>query len=250
MLRNSIRALVLVLLLAGVANAHGTKNKELISPTDLASAIGTFHILDVRSAEDFTQGHVPGALSLPISEISDNRLKSLGLEAASQIVLYGVSESSPKKAKLLLDILGYSQIRILAGGYTHWVEDGQTIVKGAPPRPPGTTTTSLATNLEILPESYDFGVIGKSDGVVSTVFIVRNISDKELSITEITTSCGCTTAEMDEELIPPGKERSLTVYFDPNFHKEPEGKFSRTVFLQTSNSQEILANIEVEINNE
>ena len=69
----------------------------------------------------------------------------------------------------------------------------------------------------------------------------------EISINEITTSCGCTSAKIDEKIIQPGQERKLTVSFDPNFHKEPEGKFSRTVFLQTSLGTETQAKIEIEI---
>jgi hypothetical protein len=39
----------------------------------------------------------------------------------------------------------------------------------------------------------------------------------------------------------------LEVEFDPNFHKEPSGRFSRTVFLQTSEGIELPTKIYVQI---
>ena len=71
---------------------------------------------------------------------------------------------------------------------------------------------------------YDFGEIFKKDGIVSADFIIG----------EITTSCGCTSAKTDKTEIPPQKNAVLTVYFDPNFHKEPESRFSRSIFVPTN----------------
>lgn len=81
---------------------------------------------------------------------------------------------------------------------------------------------------------YDFGLISKSDGIVFTNFVVKNTGESNLIIKKITTSCGCTTAEISKKIILPGGAAILTVVFDPNFHKEPEGKFERIVFLETN----------------
>lgn len=148
---------------------------------------------------------------------------------------------------MLLNVLNFTNIRILAGGYTHWLEDGQTIELRSPKKTKQISEDSSEVGLKVLPQVHDFGLIRKEDGIVSTTFMVQNTSAAEISTTEITTSCGCTTAEIDSELIPPGESRTLLVHFDPNFHKEPDGKFSRTVFLQTTNDKEVQAKIEVEI---
>ena len=47
--------------------------------------------------------------------------------------------------------------------------------------------------------------------------------------------------------IQPGETVPLEVTFDPDFHKEPPGKFSRTVFVQTSEGIELEAKIHIEI---
>ena len=83
-------------------------------------------------------------------------------------------------------------------------------------------------------DSYDFGKIAKSGGVVSTSFVVRNEGREDLKIENISTSCGCTSAEIEKNIIEPGQSTELTVRFDPDFHKEPQGKLERTVTLFTN----------------
>lgn len=97
--------------------------------------------------------------------------------------------------------------------------------------------------------SYDFGKIKKSDGIVSTTFEVENHGKKELVIGEITTSCGCTSAEVEKETLGFNEDTVLTVHFDPNFHDEPQGKITRSVFVPTNdqNNPELQFDILVEI---
>lgn len=244
----TLNLILLQALLVTTVQAHQSTDKELISPAELASSGDSLTIIDIRQADEYTAEHIPGAHLIPLVDVSASRLNNLGLTPNDRIVLYGVSETSARKAKMLLEILGYTQVRILMGGYTHWLEDGHKAVSGAPMGPSASGKNSdTASELVVIPTSYDFGVISKAGEVVKTTFVIKNGSDNEVSLTEITTSCGCTTADVEEKVIPAGDSRQLTVYFDPNFHKEPEGKFSRTVFLQTSEEKEILAKIEVEI---
>ena len=53
--------------------------------------------------------------------------------------------------------------------------------------------------------------------------------------------------KVSNKVIPPGKTVSLQIKFDPNFHEEPPGRFSRTVFLKTSEGVELQAKIYVQI---
>ncbi|MBI2628050.1 MAG: DUF1573 domain-containing protein [Candidatus Niyogibacteria bacterium] len=96
---------------------------------------------------------------------------------------------------------------------------------------------------------YDFGVISKKDGIVSTNFAVSNVGKTALTIGDITTSCGCTSAEISAASVKPGGNAVLTVNFDPNFHEEPKGRFSRSVFVPTNDpeNEELEFTIFVEI---
>ncbi|MCA9333385.1 DUF1573 domain-containing protein, partial [Candidatus Saccharibacteria bacterium] len=68
-------------------------------------------------------------------------------------------------------------------------------------------------------------------------------------IGEITTSCGCTSAEVEKETLGFNEDTVLTVHFDPNFHDEPQGKITRSVFVPTNdqNNPELQFDILVEI---
>ncbi len=101
--------------------------------------------------------------------------------------------------------------------------------------------------LRLAKTQYNFGIISKKDGLVETTFSLSNKGDKTVTIEEITTSCGCTSAEVPKKIIQPGETVPLEVTFDPDFHKEPPGKFSRTVFVQTSEGIELETKIHIEI---
>jgi hypothetical protein len=81
------------------------------------------------------------------------------------------------------------------------------------------------------PPSYDFGTIPQE--TVTHSFTVMNKGDKDLVIGKITTSCGCTTAKIDQKIIPPGQKATLEVTFDPLAH-DTKGKTTRTVHLETN----------------
>lgn len=85
-------------------------------------------------------------------------------------------------------------------------------------------------------KSHDFGRITKKSGVVNTTFEIENHGKKTLEIGEISTSCGCTTAQIDKTTLEYNEEAKLTVFFDPNFHDEPQGKITRSVFVKTNDA--------------
>lgn len=102
---------------------------------------------------------------------------------------------------------------------------------------------------EIAVREYDFGKIRKRDGKVYADFAVKNTGTDTLAIGEIVTSCGCTTAAIDTTAIAPGKAATVRAAFDPNFHEEPQGRFSRSIFVPTNDPAhaEIELKIYVEI---
>ncbi|MDP3956135.1 MAG: DUF1573 domain-containing protein [bacterium] len=112
------------------------------------------------------------------------------------------------------------------------------------------TESSVASELIVDRASHDFGEIGLRDGVVSTVFIVTNVGDEDVAVINGTTSCGCTSAElqgvsfgmhqeMDREVvIPSGGSQELTVIYDPMAHgPSGVGLANRKVFLKTNSTQ-------------
>jgi hypothetical protein len=86
--------------------------------------------------------------------------------------------------------------------------------------------------LEIPSASYDFGRISHTGDVAHT-FAVQNTGDADLVVTNLVTSCGCTTAELSSSVIPPGQRADLRVVFDPDFH-DVQGEVTRLVWFATN----------------
>lgn len=63
--------------------------------------------------------------------------------------------------------------------------------------------------------SYDFGQVEEKGGAVSYSFNFTNTGKTPLIITNVATSCGCTTPEWPKAPILPGKKGSIKVTFDP-----------------------------------
>lgn len=132
------------------------------------------------------------------------------------------------------------------------VDETATNVKKLLSRTSLTSTEKTAPSkarAEAAMREYDFGKIIKQNGNVYTNFTVKNTGTDTLTIGDIVTSCGCTTAAIDTTAITPGKTATIRVTFDPNFHEEPQGRFSRSIFVPTNdpNTPELEFTIFVEI---
>ena len=109
-------ALPLLLLLAGQALAD-----DAISPADMAALLQKQPaplVLDVRSASEFADGHLPSARLIPHDEL-EQRIKELG--APGDIYVYC---RSGRRAKLAADVLTQAGFRVheIEGSYLAWQE--------------------------------------------------------------------------------------------------------------------------------
>lgn len=78
-------------------------------------------LIDIRSAEIFTQGHPSGAINIPIRQLLDKESVELFdglLENGKEAVLYGSNELQATAPWLLLQQLGYKNLQLLKGGLT------------------------------------------------------------------------------------------------------------------------------------
>jgi hypothetical protein len=100
--------------------------------------------------------------------------------------------------------------------------------------PEQTVVPTPDVKVEVEPVSHDFGEIVQSEGPVSTTFTVKNSGTKPLVINRLSTSCGCTTAEINKDPLQPGESREMTVVFDPMVHPDQLGEIERVVYLQTT----------------
>jgi hypothetical protein len=86
--------------------------------------------------------------------------------------------------------------------------------------------------IELSAAEYDFGTIPNTKSV-SQMFEVRNVGRGKLEIAGVSTSCGCTTAEVDKRQLAPGEMAELMVTYDPQAHGGATGQFMRIVYIRT-----------------
>jgi len=82
-------------------------------------------------------------------------------------------------------------------------------------------------------KEHDFGVLKQSSGITSYDFPFTYNGTEPLTITKLLASCACTWAEMSVSELETGDEGLITIFFDPNLHEEPKGRFFKTVSLIT-----------------
>ena len=84
--------------------------------------------------------------------------------------------------------------------------------------------------VELDKEVHDFGTIKEGD-VVETEFIVKNVGETDLVISDAKGSCGCTVPEPPKDPIKPGDSAPIKVSFDS---KNKPGEQEKTVTLTTN----------------
>ena len=87
--------------------------------------------------------------------------------------------------------------------------------------------------IELSATNVDFGAIPNT-GPVSHEFQVRNVGRGTLEITGVSTSCGCTTAEVQSRVLKHGESTTLRVTFDPQAHDGALGEFMRIVYVRSN----------------
>lgn len=116
-------------------NAHDlvTDAKARIREIDLdaaeAAIRGADVLLDVREADEFHAGHIPGAVNIPRG-LLEFRL-SANPELSSRdlnIVLYCKTSGRAALAACALQDMGYLNVQSIAGGFDAWSAAGKAMV--------------------------------------------------------------------------------------------------------------------------
>ncbi len=78
---------------------------------------------------------------------------------------------------------------------------------------------------------HDFGKIKENGGRVTHKFSFTNTGAEPMKISNVKTSCGCTTPDWSREVIPAGGKGLVSVAFDP---KRRPGEFNKSVTVQSN----------------
>ena len=87
---------------------------DTITPEILAAIEHKALIVDVRTPEEFADGHYPGAINIPHETILDG-LNQLGVSQETPVLLYCRSGNRSGQAELALKSNGFSQAKNAGG---------------------------------------------------------------------------------------------------------------------------------------
>src|ERR1700727_1121479 len=84
-------------------------------------------VVDVREAEEWSTGHIPGAKHVPKSYL-ESRSEGAAPDRSQHVILYCQSGNrSAWAARTLLDDLGYEHVESMTGGFTLWKDRGYEV---------------------------------------------------------------------------------------------------------------------------
>src|SRR5262245_40821058 len=97
-----------------------------IEPRELGVRIAwadpTLAVLDVRTPAEFADGHIPGAINVPHTELAARMAELEGLRERD-IVVYCGSGPRAEQAIVVLEKSGFRRLFHLQGDYTRWSEE-------------------------------------------------------------------------------------------------------------------------------
>jgi molybdopterin/thiamine biosynthesis adenylyltransferase/rhodanese-related sulfurtransferase len=105
-----------------------TKSRIRELPTAEAAAAmdqpGTV-VLDVREADEYEQGALPGAIHIPRGFL-ESQIESKVADRDAPIVVYCAGGTRSAFAALTLEQLGYTDVVSMVGGFNKWKDEGRT----------------------------------------------------------------------------------------------------------------------------
>ena len=88
------------------------------------------NIVDVRAAEDYAKGHIPGAISLP----KDNWSTFAGLNRDKLNILYCYTQTCHLAANAAVEFAAHGyHVMEMDGGYEAWLRNEMPVETGEPP---------------------------------------------------------------------------------------------------------------------
>lgn len=103
-------------------HAKAVKFEDVIRPDVLMNILYTqdtvlYRFIDLRSAQDYLNGHLPGAVNIPVNKILDKEYADVFNQDEFINVLYANDQCGACGPWMILEQLGYNNNMVLQGGY-------------------------------------------------------------------------------------------------------------------------------------
>lgn len=93
---------------------------------DLERGVDRIVVVDARSAQQFSECHVPGAINLPHRSITAETTSSLSRDVCVVVYCWGPACNAATKAGARLSDLGF-QVKEMIGGLEYWRREGYAV---------------------------------------------------------------------------------------------------------------------------
>ncbi len=188
----------------------------MISPKELAllSDKPSTFVIDVHTPE---QTHIPETDAfIPYDRIVQD-IDKLPTDKNTPIVVYCRSGGMSAQASKELISLGYTNVYDLEGGTNAYREQ--------------------QVSVSLWPNEQSLGTVIYGD-VASLSYTLTNYTPLPITITRVSTSCGCTKATVEATKLDAYQSTIVDVIFDPAVHKDDTdlGDLTRSIYIETDNS--------------
>jgi rhodanese-related sulfurtransferase len=125
--KNLVLSLIVVALVG--CNTSNAKYRDVsVDEADKLLKQPNTYLLDVRTPEEYAEGHLEGAKLIPVGEL-ESRLGELDAEKEKELVVYCRSGNRSAKASEILSKKGY-KVANVEGGINAWQSSGKPVVTG------------------------------------------------------------------------------------------------------------------------
>jgi len=93
------------------------RGRKLVTADEINSRRSNYNVVDVRSSSDYRNGHIEGAVNIPLEEL---KVRSAELNRDAPIVVHCNKGTTANAAQNLLINLGFKEVYNLSGGYSQY----------------------------------------------------------------------------------------------------------------------------------
>jgi rhodanese-related sulfurtransferase len=121
---------------SAVGGAEAALPEGAVSLAQVKSAFdtGSAVIVDARSASDYQEGHIPGAINIPhdrIAEFVETLNNEISMDAEVICYCHGPDCDFSDLLATELKVMGYQKVSVFTGGWEHWTGAGYPAETGA-----------------------------------------------------------------------------------------------------------------------
>lgn len=124
---NTLIAFFMLLSTQVIAAKTSTVSQAQLMSLLAAPSTPAFMVLDVRSKEEFAQGHIAGAINISHDTLNE-KISNINQYKRDKVIVYCRSGRRAAMAETILTAQGFSQVRHLSGDINGWTKANLPLV--------------------------------------------------------------------------------------------------------------------------